>query len=65
MTGATQTCNVCGKDRPQKDLSVCQTDVSQRLGCLPGSFTQNVHYCNDDPDCTRKAPKVSLFQPHN
>lgn len=65
MTGATQTCNVCGKDRPQKDLSVCQTDVSQRLGYLPGSFTQNVRYCRDNPDCVSKAPKVNFLGPQS
>ncbi len=65
MNGATKTCNVCGKDRPKDDLAVFQTDVSERLGCLPGSFTQNVYCCKDNPDCASGAPKVNFLGPQS
>jgi hypothetical protein len=59
----TWTCHVCGKERWDRSISVWKTDLSAEHGLPPGTFTQNVRYCNDDPKCVESA-KLVRFDEH-
>lgn len=58
MDELTWTCHVCGSERPDERISV----HSSRENLDGLVFTQNVRYCNDNPDCRRKAPSVSFIK---
>ena len=48
----TWTCHICGKERPDALISVCTKPLvidGQVFG------DQNVRYCNDNPECHKKA----------
>lgn len=49
------SCHICGKDRPDAAISVFLSDLSDEMKLPPGTVTQNVRYCNDDPKCTQEA----------
>lgn len=51
VNGGTWTCHVCGKERPDAMISVYKVDTSASHGLPPGTMTQNIRYCNDDPAC--------------
>lgn len=54
-------CHICGKSRPDAQISVYSTDLESVSGV---KFTQNVRYCNDDPDCTAEAPYKRFINIH-
>ena len=47
----TWTCHICGKTRPDACISVCTKPL--KIGEVIAQ--QNVRYCNDNPECERKA----------
>ncbi len=51
------TCHVCGKLRPDDKISV-YSRVSTRFGV---ELTENVRYCNDNPDCVEKAKTFTFL----
>ena len=53
--GGTWTCHVCGKERPDAKISVYSRTVQK--GTV--GITENVRYCNDNPECEAGAEKVS------
>jgi hypothetical protein len=55
MWGAEEwTCHVCGKSRPDNKISVHSTTIIKND--IP--ITQNVRYCNDNPDCIEGAKTI-------
>ena len=46
--GDTWTCHVCGKERPDEKISVYTRTFHKKSGV---SYTENVRYCNDNPEC--------------
>ena len=57
LDALTWTCHVCGRTRPDAAISVYQTERMVN-GVL---ITQNVRYCNDDPECTRRAAVLDFM----
>lgn len=58
----TWTCHICGKERPDSKISVYKTDIGVKRGLQPGIMMMNVRYCNDNPECSSKAPEFSFFK---
>ena len=54
MTDDTWTCHVCGKDRPDAQISVYTEDSPT----VPG-MSVNVRHCNDVATCAAGAPAVA------
>ena len=52
------TCHVCGDVRPDAMISVAKNDRSTEKGLAPGTWIENVRYCNDRPDCVAGATEV-------
>jgi len=48
-------CEACGELRPDAMISVLKEDISESMNLPQGTATRNVNYCNDIPDCIRKA----------
>jgi len=44
-------CHICGAVRPDEKISVFSSDTSVEHDLPPGTMTQNVRYCNDNPAC--------------
>ena len=44
-------CHICGRERPDSCISVRTIDTSANFDLPPGTMTQNIRYCNDDPNC--------------
>jgi hypothetical protein len=55
MDDSTWVCHVCGKERPDDKISVHST--KKMVGDV--EITQNVRYCNDNPDCVEGAKTVN------
>lgn len=55
------TCHICGRERPDADIAVHQTDMSGLRGFPPGTVLHNVRYCVDSPECAAKAESYSHF----
>lgn len=54
----TWTCHICQARRPDDKISVLSKPLvinGQALG------TQNIRYCNDNPECIQKAQGFDLF----
>jgi hypothetical protein len=51
------TCHVCGKLRPDDKINV-YSRVSTRFGV---ELTENVRYCNDNPDCFERAKTFTFL----
>jgi hypothetical protein len=58
MHNLTWTCHVCGKERPDDKISVRSTEAL--VGGI--AITQNVRYCNDNPDCVEGSTKVDWLK---
>jgi hypothetical protein len=58
MTEITWACHVCGRKRPDSLISVCKKDLSANYGLPANTITNNVRFCNDNPDCIEKAKTV-------
>ncbi len=53
----TWKCHVCGTERPDERISVLSKPVN-----LKGfDFTENVRYCNDNPECVEGAKTFTLL----
>jgi hypothetical protein len=59
MQNLTWTCHVCGKERPDDKIGVHSTTVTKND--IP--ITQNVRYCNDNPECIDGATKIDWIKP--
>jgi hypothetical protein len=59
MQNLTWTCHVCGKERPDDKISVHSKTVT--MNNVP--ITQNVRYCNDNPECIEGATKIDWIKP--
>ena len=51
----TWRCDVCKAERPDAKISVKKKDVSWLYGL---TSYRNVKYCNDRPECAKKARKL-------
>lgn len=52
------TCHVCAKLRPDDKISVHSTETT-----ISGVvITQNVRYCNDNPDCIEGAKTINWIE---
>lgn len=51
----TWTCHVCGETRPDAQISVFHRDVSAVYQLKRGTIINNIRYCNDNPECARRA----------
>jgi hypothetical protein len=60
MQNLTWTCHVCGKERPDDKISVYSSE--KEVGDTGVKMTQNVRYCNDNPDCIEKAPTIDFLK---
>lgn len=65
MTGlgpgeGTWTCHVCGDERPDAQISVRQHDRSAAFKLPPGTWLENVRYCNDRSACREGAETFSF-----
>ena len=58
----TWKCHICGSERPNNQISVMTTDIGVKKGLPVGTMKMNVRYCNDNPDCIKKAPYFSFFK---
>ena len=54
------SCHVCGKQRPDAQISVLSHDTSLAYGFSLGTMQQNIRYCNDSPRCIEGA-KMKRF----
>ena len=52
------TCHVCNRERPDAKISVYSKPLVIN-GQVVG--TQNIRYCNDNPECIQRAPEVDHF----
>jgi hypothetical protein len=48
-------CHVCGEERPDARISVFKRDVSAFHNLPPGTFMENIRYCNDRSECREGA----------
>jgi len=61
-------CHICGDKRPDDKINVRSLDTSKEFGLKDGTMSQNVRYCNDNPDCIEKSKnyqhikKKSLYE---
>lgn len=58
MEVLTWTCHICKETRPDDKISVVKHPLiikGRDMG------TENIRYCNDNPDCCVKAPNYSHF----
>lgn len=59
LEGLTWTCHICKKKRPDAKISVHTTPL--RIGGrVMGE--QNVRYCNDNPECKKKAQNYEFVK---
>jgi hypothetical protein len=56
FAGLTWTCNVCGKERPDAQISVASATELHGGGV---KMTTNARYCNDNPLCVKIAPLLA------
>lgn len=57
----TWKCHICDEERPDSKISVHTSDASSKYGLPPGTMKMNVRFCNDKPDCIKKAPNFNLL----
>lgn len=56
------TCHICGEERTDDKVSVRKHDRSEENGLQPGTFMENVRYCNDNIICIENSKTHSLFK---
>jgi hypothetical protein len=60
----TWGCHVCGRTRADKEIGVLKRDRSVSVGHWgPGTITEHVRYCLDNPNCVEGAKFKSFFPP--
>lgn len=52
-------CDVCGQERDFNRLGVRNIDRSSQMGLEADSFTEQIKFCNDNPDCIEKSKKIT------
>lgn len=57
LTDITWRCNVCGKERPNKYISIHKVDRSSDYDFPTGTVIWNIKYCNDNLECFEGAKK--------
>ena len=57
----TWKCHVCGKERPDKFISVFKRDRSKEINLPAGSLCENIRYCNDNPLCSEGVKNIKLL----
>ena len=55
------TCHVCGENRPERFVSVHKRDNSEKYSMSPGTFVENIRYCNDKHKCIKGSRTHSNF----
>ena len=60
MTTPTFKYDVCGKERQEAFIDVLKKDRSVEWDLPEGTFTENIKFCNDKPECFFGAEKVRL-----
>jgi len=60
MIDTTWKCHICGCQRPDAEISVLKQDFSKEYGLPVGTWTYNVRYCNDKPECLEGAKNFRL-----
>lgn len=55
-------CDICGKERDDRHIAVITKPLIIN-GRLSGCGTENIKYCDDNPDCTQKAKTFSHLAP--
>jgi len=56
METLTWHCDICGKERPDAQISVWKVDITPPGSPLPPwTISRNVKYCNDNPACKEGA----------
>ena len=56
-------CHICGVEREDSLINVANHDRSAWVGLPAGTFTENIRYCSDNPDCERAAQYTFSFIP--
>lgn len=56
------TCHVCGELRPDVFISVRINDKSEEYCLPPGTFQENIRYCNDIGSCIEGSKNHSHFK---
>jgi len=51
----TWKCHICGEERPDDRISVRTIDRSAEMGLPPGTFQENIRYCNDNAECVERS----------
>jgi hypothetical protein len=59
--GESWKCSICREWRPDRFISVFKRDSSEEVKLPPGTVMQNVKYCNDREECTKKARTYSFI----
>lgn len=59
LKNLTWTCHICGKERPDDKISVLSKPLLLN-GRVCGQ--QNIRYCNDNPECFKKAQTFSFIE---
>jgi hypothetical protein len=62
--GEEWSCHICKEMRPDAQISVITTDVSDEYECPAGTMVQNVRYCNDRQACVDGAKTHRLMGPN-
>lgn len=57
----TWTCHACGEERPDELIAVF-TRVHPIDGDEGATFSENVRYCSDRPDCAARAQQISFLE---
>lgn len=60
LDSITWTCHLCGKERPDRLISVFCKEIDIGHGGA-GIVTENIRYCNDDQVCRSRAPYFRHF----
>ncbi len=55
-------CHICLELRPDAAISVYTTDTSEKYGLPVGTMSQNVRYCNDNPECVDGSKTYSFIE---
>jgi hypothetical protein len=60
-TELTWSCHACGEERPDDKIAV-YTRVRSIENAGGATFSENIRYCVDRPDCAAKAQQISFIE---
>lgn len=58
----TWTCHICKEERPDDKISVRRKPLIGANGVPSRTITENVRYCNDNPDCAQESYTFSFIR---